>query len=129
MKAIFLLLLASFNVHAFDLRCTTGWSTCIASQGTRIPSQVVVDMLRDCERFTWNNAGAWVVKMSTSHITLEYERNGINSPIVQADAALTGLRKSPLVFEREWEKLDYQEIRSACISLRRDFDNAARWVK
>lgn len=127
--AVSLLITTSLHSLAFDIRCATGWSACIASQGTKIPSGVVVEMLGDCTKFTLRNAGAWSIKMSTAEITSEYERNGINSPIVQADTAFDRLRKSPLVFERDWERLSYPEIKSACTNLRRDFDDASRWVK
>ncbi len=86
-------------------------------------------MLGRCEKFTSRNAGAYAIKMSLAEISADYERNGINSPIVQAHYALTQLRKSPLVFEREWERMDYREIARSCGTLRKDFNNPKKWVK
>lgn len=86
-------------------------------------------MLDHCEKFTWRNAGAFAIKMSTSEITNDYMKNGINSPIVQADYALGKLRQSPLVFEREWERMDYLEIKRSCWNLKADFDNNSKWAK
>lgn len=123
------LMLVSSTVFGFSVKCATGWSTCIATQGIRIPAEQVANILASCEKFAWRNAGAYAVKMSTADWVKEYETNGINSPIVQAYFALSELRQSPLSFEREWERMDYREIVRTCIILRQDFDNPSKWIR
>lgn len=126
-KIICAFALALVLLSGCDLRCELGFSTCIATQGKKIRSDVVVEMLDDCEKFTRHNAGARAIKLSTSEVSDEYERNGINAPVVQAYYALDRLKSSPLVFYKEWERMDYVEIRRSCGILHRDFyDNSKR---
>lgn len=127
-KIICAFALALVLLSGCDLRCELGFSTCIATQGKKIRSDVVVEMLDDCEKFTRHNAGAWAIKLSMSKVSDEYEKNGINAPLVQAYYALERLRSSPLTFDREWERMNYVEIRRSCGILHRDFYDNSKWV-
>lgn len=127
-KIICAFALALVLLSGCDLRCELGFSTCIATQGKKIRSDVVVEMLDDCEKFTQHNAGAWAIKLSMSEVSDEYEKNGINAPLVQAYYALERLRSSPLTFDREWERMNYVEIRRSCGILHRDFYDNSKWV-
>ncbi|MFA5630321.1 MAG: hypothetical protein WC997_02315 [Porticoccaceae bacterium] len=109
-------------VLIFQFRCYLWDSSCIASQGARIHSSRVVEMLDNCEKFTFRKAGAWVINRRID-ISEQIEKNGIKDPLVQADFALAQLRKSPLAFERDWDFMNYGEIAIACNALRADFYN------
>lgn len=112
-----------------DLRCTLGLKTCIATQNTKIPSDDVLRMLDECDDVTRGNIGAVALKMTLSDIGDEYEKNGI-TPLANAYYSLGKLYDGRLKFKRrEWQDIDYAEIKRSCAYLYRDFYDESKWIR
>ena len=112
-------------VSAGDLACIV--SSCISVPGGKMTAKNVQRVMDACDKFTYKNAGSYAIKMSVSEINERYERYGINDPIVQANSHFDEIMKSPLEFNRDWEKLNYQQIVYACNELRRAYYNPNGW--
>ena len=119
------LLPISIDAIASDLSCVI--STCISVPGGRMRPEHARDVMTACDNFMYKNAGAYVIKMSVSEISDRHSKYGINDPIVQADVYFDDIRKSPLEFDRDWEKLIYQQIVHACNGLRKAYYNPNGW--
>jgi hypothetical protein len=116
-------------VFAFDISCSFG-ATCISTQGTKIPSKMVIEMSDYCDDFTHNDIGRRVLKMSIKEINVFADKN-INHPVSSAFFAFDKLRDTPLKFTRKSnvEDMDYIEVKRSCLQLKQDFDNASKWSK
>ncbi len=114
------------HAAAFSIACSLG-SKCVESQGTRIPSKKVLEMLEHCADFTQNGVGRQVLRMSLAEIQ-DRSRGNITHPIFAAHYAFDQLRDSPLAFDRSTrvEDTSYEQISRSCARLSSDFE---RWAK
>lgn len=116
------------DVHALSLKCEMGIDKCVRSQGTKIPSKEVVEILDRCEEFTANGIGRLTMRMSIQEFE-EKNGNKINA-LTLAWYAYADLIDSPLKFDRKhnaWEA-SYEQIKSACDTLNRDFYDDSKWI-
>lgn len=106
-----------------------GTTTCISSQGTKIPSKQVIEMLDRCADFTRNDLGRVALRLSYKEIN-DRARGSI-TPLVRAWHAFGDLYDSPLAFERKRkaEETNYYEIKRACQQLARDFNDNSKWTR
>jgi hypothetical protein len=104
-------------------------ATCIETQGTRIPSKVVIEMSDRCEDFTFQDLGRQVLRMSTQQM-LATTRGGV-TPLAKAWYAFDYLYDSPLRFDRKQnaEETSYAQIKAACTQLERDFNDDRKWSR
>ncbi len=127
--AALLLMLLHITANAFSFSCMAG-ASCIASQGTKIPSKTAIWMLERCEDFTRNDIGRRVLSMSVKQ-TLEATNGQAMHPLNVASYAYDQLAESPLRFDRRQrlEDTKYIQIKLACAELLRDFNNDAKWSR
>ena len=116
------------------LSCSIGWTACVSSQGTMIPSKTVIDMLGHCDSFTRNNIGYRALSLSVSEILKANEdferRTGQRiSPLFDAHDAWERLYDSDLRFDRRGvpPAEQYAQIKRSCAELRRDFNDDTKW--
>ena len=109
-----------------EIGCSVGSSVCLVSGGVTFTPKKAQETMDACDDVTHANAGSVAVKMSLDEVSNEHEKYGL-SPVVSAYYSLNVLYKSKLKFERQWEKLDYAEIKRECARFRRDFYNNSRW--
>jgi len=123
------LLVLPFYVFAASMQCILGTTTCIATNGTKIPSKQVVDMLDSCEEFTRNDIGRLALRLSRSEIV--NLSNGNVTPLAKADYSYGLLYDGPLKFDRGNKSNDakYWEIKQSCYQLSRDFNDVLKWSK
>lgn len=116
-------------VFAFDISCSFG-ASCISTQGTNIPSKMVIEMGEYCDDFIRNDIGRRVLKMSLKEINDVAGKN-INHPVFSAFYAFDKLRDTPLKFTKKAnvEDTDYNEVKRSCMQLEQDFNNAKKWSK
>ena len=116
-------------VFAFDISCSFG-ASCISTQGTKIPSKMVIEMGEHCVDFTRNDIGRRVLKMSIKEINVNGIEN-INHPVFKAFYAFEKLRDTPLKFTQKAnvKDTDYNEVKRSCLQLKQDFYNASKWSK
>ncbi|WP_200377148.1 hypothetical protein [Thiocystis violacea] len=130
MKRLFLgfLVIIPITGYGWSIGCSIGVSTCIISQGTKIPSQQAIEIMDYCENFTYNDLGRQALRLNFSELA---ERSGgHDTPLVQAWFAYDYLRNSPLAFARhkEWSQTSYRDVTRACQQLSLDFDDDAKWI-
>jgi len=114
------------TASAFDVLCSFG-ATCIETQGTRIPSDKVIEMSGACDDFIRNDIGVLALKLS--HQEIHNRTNGKPMhPLNVAVWAFEQLRNSPLRFERksDMEETNYYTVKKACFELNRDFYDSAK---
>ena len=127
---IFVLLSSHFLAgDAFAFSCVFR-GPCISTQGTKIPSEKVIDMLDLCDDFTSNNAGAIFLSMSLADVARVTNRNP-SHPLNRAHFAHDRLSDSPLKFDRRERQplAQYNQIRNSCTQLLRDFHNDSLWSR
>jgi hypothetical protein len=115
--------------HGASLKCLAGVVECIETQGTRIPSSEVVDLLDLCDVFTRNDIGATVLRLSYEEFN---RRVGDRiTPLSRAWFAYDRLYSSPLKFQRKAkaEENNYLEIKRSCRQLNADFYDDAKWKR
>jgi len=98
-----------------EIDCT--FSQCVTVDGRKINSEDIFLISKACEEFLADDIGKVALRMSESAWIDRYEKFGLNDPLFRAYNSLQTLRSSRLKFEREWDKTDYQEIKSACTKL------------
>jgi hypothetical protein len=116
-------------VYAANIQCMLRVSSCVKSQGTEIPSQQVIEILDRCFDFTNNDLGRVTLRLSYKEIS---ERSGERvTPLTKAWHAYDVLYDSPLKFERKRkaEETSYLEVKRACQTLERDFNDNSNWTK
>ena len=112
----------SVAAFGFDVRCSFG-ARCIASQGTKIPSSKVIEMMDLCNDFTRGDIGSRMLKISMKEI-MDASRGSPTHALTVAEYAFDQLRDSPLAFDRKsnTEDTSYFEIKKSCSQLVRDFN-------
>lgn len=126
---LFGLLLYSDAAMAWDLSCAVHTTTCIATQGTRMPTAKASALMDECADFTYEDMGRRALKMSAKE-ALDSTRGRL-TPLMKAWVAFGVLYDSPLQFHRKSnaEDTDYNEIKRSCLQLSRDFENPDKWVR
>ena len=114
---------------ALNLRCSIGATVCVATQGTRIPSSQVLEIMSNCDDFTRNDLGRRALRMSLKEI--HDSANGRLTPLVLASEAFGYLYDSPLMFDRKGnaEETDYWQIKRSCRQISIDFNDDGKWIK
>ena len=133
--AIAMLTVSHGECHA-DLGCSIGWTICISTQGTMIPSKNAVEMLDYCDDFTRNNIGYRVLSLSFPEILKaneDYEkRTGqVISPLMKAHFSWKKLYDSDLRFDRRQtpSPAQYAQIKRSCAELHRNFYDDTKWKR
>lgn len=121
--------LAPAAAVAANIQCMIGSTRCIQSQGTEIPSKKAIEVIDQCSEFTANDIGRVAMKLSDKEIIDRW--SGRITPLLRAWHAYSGLIESPLAFERKPKAEDtkYFEIKRACETLDRDFNDPSKWAK
>lgn len=94
-----------------------------------MPSKQAIEILDLCADFMSNDIGRIAMRMSYKEIN---ERTGGRiTPLALAWHAYGELIDSPLKFERKprAEETNYFEIKRACQTLNRDFNDDSKWTK
>lgn len=121
-----ILIFFSAASYGFSPSCLLG-AKCIKTQGTSIPSVVVIEMMERCDEFTQNGIGRTVLKLTLQQIN-QRSGNDSNHPLFSAYYAFTRLHESPLIFDRKSrvEETSYDQIANSCRVLNQDFDKWAQ---
>jgi len=131
LRAVIFVLLSSHFLagNAFALSCAFR-GPCISTQGTKVPSEKVIDMLDLCDDFTSNNVGAVFLRLSLAEI-LERTKGNPGHPLSGALYAHERLQDSPLRFDRNEARpqVKFNQIKLACSQLIRDFHNDSLWSR
>ncbi len=90
------------------------FSRCVTLDGRKIIYDNALKTSNACEVFLESDIGKVALKMSESAWLERYEKYGINDSLFRAYDSYQTLRSSPLKFEREWERANYQEIKESC---------------
>ncbi len=118
--------LALFLLSGCTSKCDEG---CLIVNGEKLPFGYAETLLLQCDNFRTSPLSFDAINLSFNEIS-KRTNNDPNAPLMSVHMDYVFISESPLVFDRKTKNnfLKHNEIRQACLQLRRDFNSDRYWV-